>query len=226
MAYWQFTDGHDVGRETLTDATMKEGSPKYIAVKHFFSAIRPGAVRVTADVSGTGASTLLASAYVHDADGTLTIVLVNTSASTVSPTIDVPSMPAGITSFDAWTSSDGSYWQPSSLDATGGQVTVPTPGYGVVTLVGHGAAMAGDAGAGVDGGGSGSDGGAGNEGGVALDGSAASADGGGVAHTDAGGCGCRVGAAPEPAFGVGLWAGVFMMVVWRRRRRARRAPRS
>ena len=47
--YWQLTDGSpssasDVG--TLTDATQLANDPKYVAAKHFFRFIRPGAQRV------------------------------------------------------------------------------------------------------------------------------------------------------------------------------------
>ena len=48
---------------------------KYCAAKHYMKYIRPGAVRVAA----TGDSgTFFASAFVHDADKSLTIVLLNT----------------------------------------------------------------------------------------------------------------------------------------------------
>ena len=137
-AYWQMTDGSPVGMETLTDASALATSPKYIAAKHFFACIRPGASRVNTTVSTAAASPLLASSYVHDGDYSLTLVLVNPSASAVSTTVQVPSYPQALTSFQAYVSSNGSYWQPSRVPVTGGQANVTVPGYGVATLTGVG----------------------------------------------------------------------------------------
>lgn len=134
--YWQMTDGKPVQAETLTDGAAQERSAKYSAAKHFFRYIRPGAVRV--NVSVTGADALLSSAYVHDANGTLTVVLVNTQPSAVTATLDVPANPIGIASFDAYTSSDASYFKQSTIAVSGKSIAVTTPGYGVVTLYGSG----------------------------------------------------------------------------------------
>ncbi|MBE7212627.1 MAG: hypothetical protein INR65_16535, partial [Gluconacetobacter diazotrophicus] len=137
-AYWQFTDGNAVGTQTLTDATALATSPKYAAVKHFFACVRPGAVRVNASVSTAAGPPLLASAYVQDADYSLTVVLVNPSASAVSATVAVPAYPQGLGSFQGYTSSDGSYWQNAKVSVQDGQAAVSVPGYGVVTLYGVG----------------------------------------------------------------------------------------
>ena len=137
-AYWQFTDGNPVGTQTLTDATARATSPKYVAVKHFFSAVRPGAVRVSATVNSSASPTLLASSYVHDADYSLAVVLVNPTGSTVSTTVQVPSYPRGLASFQCAVSSDGSYWQTSRVTVNDGQAVVAVPGYGVATLYGVG----------------------------------------------------------------------------------------
>lgn len=51
-------------------------APKYYAAKHYFRYVRPGAVRVEATSSDAD---LLVSAYRHDVDGTLTVVLINRS---------------------------------------------------------------------------------------------------------------------------------------------------
>ncbi len=139
-AYWQMTDGNAVGAGTLTDATALDGSPKFVAARHFFAYIRPGAVRVNATVSepGNTAAPLLASGYVHDGDYSLTLVLVNPSAGSVTATVQVPAAPGGLSSFQAYLSSNGSYWQNSKLAVTNGTVTVTIPGYGVATLYGVG----------------------------------------------------------------------------------------
>ena len=132
--YWQLTDGNSVSASTLTDAGLGTNSPKYVATKHFFRFIRPGAVRVNATVSGS--TSLLASAYLHDTNGTLTVVMLNTSPDPFSATLDVPAQPPGITSFRAYTSSAASYWRSSTVPVTSGTAAVAVPGYGVVTLYG------------------------------------------------------------------------------------------
>ncbi len=120
------------GTQTLADSINLANSPKYVGVKHFFRYIRPDAARVTANVSGP--ATLNASAYVHDAEKTLVIVLVN-SASTAQPaTIPVPVFPAGLSSFATYTSHDGSYFQAGTVSASGGSISVSVPAYGVMTL--------------------------------------------------------------------------------------------
>ncbi len=137
-AYWQFTDGNAVGTQTLTDATALATSPKYVAAKHFFACVRPGAVRVNAAVSTTASAALLASAYVQDTDYSLALVLVNPAAEAVNATVAVPEYPQGLSSFQSYTSSDGSYWQNAKVGVNNGQAAVSVPGYGVVTLYGIG----------------------------------------------------------------------------------------
>jgi len=94
-----------VNGQTLTDATARETSSKFAAMRHFFRFIRPGAMRVGAQVSGS--TSLLASAYVHDGDGTLTVVLVNAGASAATVAVQLPAQPAGLSAFELSTSSDG-----------------------------------------------------------------------------------------------------------------------
>jgi hypothetical protein len=134
--YWQLSNGGPVGEESLTDAKTLKQSPKYAVIRHFFRFIRPGAVRVNARVSDQGA--VLASAYVHDHDGTLTLVLINTAPETLHATLHLPAMPAGIGSLQAWTSLDHMYQQQTQHAVKDGQIKVPLPGYSVVTLQGRG----------------------------------------------------------------------------------------
>jgi hypothetical protein len=129
--YWQLTDGKANGNETLTDATARKDAPKYVAAKHFFRWIRPGAQRVAAQVAG--AANLSASAFVRDASGELTVVLVNGDPAAVKPTVTVP---AGYASLDAFSSDKDKLWQASTVPVAAGQATVTVPGYGVVTLHG------------------------------------------------------------------------------------------
>ena len=133
--YWQLTDGNpsdDQHVQTLTDSTQLAQAPKYVAAKHFFRYIRPGAVRVNTSV--TGSSTLLASAYVLDAAGALTVVLINEDAAATSVSLALPS--SAPTSFQAFASSDGSLWQSSTVTASAGAASLTLPGYGVTTLYG------------------------------------------------------------------------------------------
>jgi hypothetical protein len=132
--YWQLTDGSPVNIETLTDSTNLQNSPKYVAAKHFFRYIRPNAICVSATV--TGSTTLTACAFLHTINGTMTIVLVNSSNTPAQAVINSPAHPAGILSWQTFTSSNGSYWQASTNTITNGTANVSVPGYGVVTLYG------------------------------------------------------------------------------------------
>jgi O-glycosyl hydrolase len=131
--YWQLTDGNAVGAQTLTSSTLLTNSAKYLAAKHFFRYIRPGAVAVNATVSGS--TNLLASAYFDETNRTVTVVLLNASAAPLDATINVPAAP-GIQLFRAFTSSNTNYWQPSSAGLSSETAVLSVPGYGVVTLYG------------------------------------------------------------------------------------------
>ncbi|HEV7925258.1 MAG TPA: hypothetical protein VGR14_07885 [Verrucomicrobiae bacterium] len=133
-AYWQMTDGRPVGTETLTDAATLQNSPKYVAAKHFFRYIRPNSICVNTSVSGS--TPLSACAFLHVTNGTMTVVIINSSNSPVQATINSPARPVGIESWLTFTSSNGSYWQPSTNTITNGAANVTVPGYGVVTLYG------------------------------------------------------------------------------------------
>ena len=63
-------------KEVSTLFTNGKPAPKYYAAKHYFRYVRPGAVRIEAQSSDVD---LLVSAYRHDVDGTLTVVLINRS---------------------------------------------------------------------------------------------------------------------------------------------------
>jgi O-glycosyl hydrolase len=131
--YWQMTDGNAVGAQTLTSSSLGTNSAKYVAAKHFFRFIRPGAVAANATVGGS--TNLLASAFVHDTNQTLTLVLLNTSSNALTATINVPGA-VEIDRFRTFTSSNSNYWQSSSVAVSNGVASVPVPGYGVVTLYG------------------------------------------------------------------------------------------
>jgi O-glycosyl hydrolase len=73
--YWQFAEGGPANTYTLTDASLREKAPKYVAAKHFFRFIRPGARRV--EVQLPPATALHASAFFHERDDQLTLVVIN-----------------------------------------------------------------------------------------------------------------------------------------------------
>ena len=56
----------------------------------------------------------------------------------MNATVQAPGHPAGLSSFQASVSYDGSDWQHSKLAVTNGTTTVTIPGYGVTTLYGVG----------------------------------------------------------------------------------------
>jgi hypothetical protein len=133
-AYWQMTDGNPVSVNTLTDATKLQNSPKYVAAKHFFRYIRPNSVCANATV--TGSTALTVGAFWNKTNATMTVVLVNSTNIPVQAVIKSPAQPAGIPSWQTFTSSSGSYWQISTTPITNGDSNVNVPGYGVVTLYG------------------------------------------------------------------------------------------
>jgi O-glycosyl hydrolase len=131
--YYEFNDGTTpADASSLTDATALANGPKYVAAKHYFRYIRPNSYRVGTTVNGS--STVLASSYINDASQSLTTVLINSASTAATATVGVPTYPSNIASFQAYTSSNGSYWQPSTLAINAGNISVPLPGYSVVTL--------------------------------------------------------------------------------------------
>jgi O-glycosyl hydrolase len=132
--YWQLTDGSPVGNFTLTSSSQTTNSAKFVAARHFFRYIRPNAVRVNADVSGS--TNLVASAYLHESNRTLTAVLLNTSAAVLTAAVNVSGPPSGLDRFRTFSSSSNAYWQSSMLLLTNNTTAVSVPAFGVVTLYG------------------------------------------------------------------------------------------
>jgi O-glycosyl hydrolase len=214
--YWQLTDGKasdDSDVETLTDATQLANDPKYVAAKHFFKYVRPGAQRVAATVGGSGGTSLLASAFVLDSAAAVTAVLVNESANDATVTVTVGGAPAGLTSFSTYTSSNGKLWQASMAMLNGGQASVTVPGYGVTTLYGTGNAPP----PGPDGGGGG-DAAAPQDAGPGSPDASPEGDGGGANAATGGnsGCGCRA-SGDSPAYPLSLAVGIVLVTLARRR---------
>lgn len=134
--YWQFADGSALNDFTLTDEQTGSNSGKYAAFKHFSRYIRPNAVRLESSVSG--GNNLSVSSYLHEANRTLTVVLINGSSSAQNVAVNVPTTGFTVASFQAYTSSNGNLWQNSTVAVAAGRASVSVPAYGVATLYGSG----------------------------------------------------------------------------------------
>jgi hypothetical protein len=77
--YWMLSNHEPAKPETLTDQKLGARSPKYVAAKHYFRFIRPGAQRVEVTVHNGGGD-ILASAFEQEQG--LVLVLINTGRRT------------------------------------------------------------------------------------------------------------------------------------------------
>lgn len=143
--YWQILGGRDrPGGGSLLSRTLDTTGKKFSAYRHFSRYVRPGAVRVetTPTAAGSGSEmdtshSLNASAYVHDEDGTVTIVLVNLLPDEEDVQIAVPDSPA-VDSYSVWrTKGDESFAPQPDVPVEAGSVSLTVPGYSVVTLYGQ-----------------------------------------------------------------------------------------
>lgn len=80
--YWQIAEPHSVF--ALMDSTRT--SPKYFAAKHFYRYVRPGAVRVESQSTNPD---VRVSAFRHQTEGTLTMVLINRSDTKQAVQVDM-----------------------------------------------------------------------------------------------------------------------------------------
>ena len=139
--YWQLLDGKPVSKETLTDATLRERSPKYVAYKHFARFIRPDACVVTTITQSADkrkaeadyAREVYVSAYRQPTHET-TIVLVNTSHTVQRVDLTGLASTAAATLIESYASSQSALWQKSTFTAKATPVRIELPARGVVTL--------------------------------------------------------------------------------------------
>ncbi len=132
--YWTFSGSDDngvVSNEALTNQASNASSPKYIAAKHFFKYIRPNAYRINTTTTDIG---ILASAYSHDIDNTLTIVLINRTATKKQTTLNLKNNLLSSLLFNSFTSSSNNYWNQNEIAYDNGITNIDIPAYGVVTL--------------------------------------------------------------------------------------------
>ncbi len=130
--YWQLVDSPRAGVYCLVTAEGDRWdiTPKYHAARHFYRFVRPGAVRVESSATLTS---LRASAFVHDVDGTLSIVLVNESPEqrSVELALEGPGLPTTWRRVES-TEAAGS----RELDPLGGP-GLTLPPRSITTLVGE-----------------------------------------------------------------------------------------
>jgi O-glycosyl hydrolase len=132
--YWTFTGSDDNGQVSdfaLSNQSSNVNAPKYVAAKHFFKYIRPNSYRVNATSSDNG---ILASAYIHDTDKTITAVIINTTATSKQTSITINQSANENLTAKSYISSNNNYWNESEFNFVNGSTTIAVPAYGVVTI--------------------------------------------------------------------------------------------
>jgi len=132
--YWQLSD-NSVNTFSLTDRAQGASAPKYVAAKHFFRPIRPDSKRIEATSS---AASLLVSAYYHEREGNLVVVLINTAQTDQLAPLTVQGLTGRLVSLQTFTSGPSARWQEGRVNAD--QLSVNVPAFGVVTVQGRVAA--------------------------------------------------------------------------------------
>ncbi|MBD3242033.1 MAG: hypothetical protein GF331_15695, partial [Chitinivibrionales bacterium] len=127
--WWQLSSGGD-GEFTLMPNSGGKGK-KYYGSKHFYRYIRPGAVRIELDDSQD--PDIIASAYNHRQDKTLTVVIVNSSDQTKQVTLTADVLP---TTFEKYTTSSSKNCRDEGT--VGGSSSITIDPRSVVTLYGDG----------------------------------------------------------------------------------------
>ena len=138
--YWQVTSGGD-SADTYSLTGQNPGAlvapalqPKYCAYKQFSRYIRPGAVRVDASPDSTVCDV---SAWVHDANKTLTVVLVNTDTLPATVGLTVPTTP-NVASFAAYRSSNTeSFVRLADVPVSAQAASFILPAQSILTLTGY-----------------------------------------------------------------------------------------
>jgi hypothetical protein len=145
MSAWIWWSGSNdpsstnIGKFSLMNGLNK--GKKYYASKHYYRYIRPGAVRVSAASTN---SNVFVSAFQHAANGTHTIVLINTSSSAQTVTVGGANLPGSFTIFRTSASDNcanvGTYSAGSSLSLPGRSIVTLQAG-GTPLATGGGSAM-------------------------------------------------------------------------------------
>lgn len=128
--YWQVLDDNPVSQNTLTDLTLGARGPKFVAAKHYFRHIRPGARRIGVRVEKSGE--IHAAAFAHGAERTLTVVLVHTGKKPVS--VSFTGAPRDHV-LESYQSDARTQWKRSEPAPAHGGTVVRLPAESVTTVV-------------------------------------------------------------------------------------------
>jgi O-glycosyl hydrolase len=129
--YWAITDPAPSEFALMGLATP---TPKYSTLKQYSRFIRPGAVRIAVTPAS---STILASAFLDDGRGKVTIVFVNMNATDTPITGTLASLSRPLAEFQAARSSSTEDCQPlASVPVVDGKLSLTLKAQSVTTLVG------------------------------------------------------------------------------------------
>lgn len=132
--YWQTVDETPPPNPaTLTHGTDTT-DPKYNAAKHFFRYIRPGAFRV--DASPSNPTGVYASAFVHDHQRTMTVVLINDGSSQETVNLSLPGSNVNFFNIARRSSAAETWMNIGPVNVVSGVASVTMPADSVITLQG------------------------------------------------------------------------------------------
>jgi len=131
--YWQTATGSSADEFTLTGGNDPT-QPKYVAAKHFFRHIRPGARRVA--LSPEDPSGIWASAYAHPGNRTLTVVALNLGDQ--PDELQISFAKAGVETFDvARLTSERAPWSDvGPVPVSNREASIAMPAFSLLTLQG------------------------------------------------------------------------------------------
>jgi O-glycosyl hydrolase len=128
--YWQITRiEKNIGWGLMI---LDKPTKKYYASMHFYRHIRPGAYRVE---TTKDAKTLLSSAYLHEKNKTVTVVLINRGAEKEDVTLNIKSELESLR-FSAWVTDKDRDFKVFPVSAKDGGVSLTMPALSMVTILG------------------------------------------------------------------------------------------
>src|SRR6185312_6313187 len=134
---WQMDDGNGSVSNQTFETNSNPASLKYDAAKHYYKFIRPGSVRIAA--SPDNLTGINVDAYVNDANHTMTIELINASATATQTSVSIPL--TDYTSFAEYLTDATQPWAVlPDVTVSNGMVSLMMPAYSVVTLESDGIA--------------------------------------------------------------------------------------
>ncbi len=128
---WVFCSGDANDIHSIAKNSGDFHTHKTYAFKHFSKFIRPGAVRIGAGPDDPNGVTV--SAFLHEQNRTVTVVLINNGSSAQNVTVSVPAW-LNIPAFSGFQSTSEKQWDQFTSLQTGGVVTVDLPPSSITTL--------------------------------------------------------------------------------------------